>query len=117
MSVFVYDYDHNAPTMAHLAATHEKMFLTIREANPTLPIVMMSRPLYRLSEEEVQRVEIIKKTYENALARGDKNVYFIDGRELMQYAKLEGTVDGCHPTDYGFYSMAKTLQKTLKKLV
>ncbi len=117
MSVFVYDYDHNAPSLGHLEATHEKMFLTIREANPDLPIVMMSRPLYRLSEEEVRRVEIIKTTYENALARGDKNVYFVDGRELMKYAKLEGTVDGCHPTDYGFYSIAKTLKKTLKKLL
>lgn len=117
MSVFVYDYDHNSPSLGHLEATHEKMFLAIREANPTLPIVMMTRPLYRLSEEEIKRLEIIKKTYKNALARGDENVYFVDGRELMKYAKLEGTVDGCHPTDYGFYSMAKTLKKTLKKLL
>ena len=27
----------------------------------------------------------------------------------MKYAKTEGTVDGCHPNDLGFYSMAKAL--------
>ena len=37
MSVFVYDYDHNAPDTEHLKNTHEKMFKTVREANPTLP--------------------------------------------------------------------------------
>lgn len=26
MSIFVYDYDHNAPTVEHLKKTHEKMF-------------------------------------------------------------------------------------------
>ncbi|MBE6676737.1 MAG: hypothetical protein E7594_07855 [Ruminococcaceae bacterium] len=109
MSVFVLDYDHNAPSVEHLKNTHERMFLEIREQHPDLPVVMMSRPKLYLSEEELERLEIIKATYENALARGDKNVYFIDGRELMAWAGNEGTVDTCHPTDLGFSSMAKAL--------
>ena len=32
MSVYVSDYDYNSPSAEHLAATHEKMFLAIREA-------------------------------------------------------------------------------------
>ena len=31
MSVFVYDYDHNAPTPEHLLDTHEKMFKAIKK--------------------------------------------------------------------------------------
>jgi hypothetical protein len=39
----------------------------------------MSRPKYYLTDEEKERVEIIKTTYNNVVADGDKNVYFISG--------------------------------------
>ncbi|MBQ3124747.1 MAG: hypothetical protein IJC09_04930 [Clostridia bacterium] len=117
MSIFVYDYDHNAPSVEHLRNTHEVMFKAIREAQPELPIIMMSRPVYYLSESEKERLEIIKTTYNNAIANGDRNVYLIEGPELMKYAKNEGTVDGCHPNDLGFASMAKVLGDFLEKLI
>lgn len=115
MSAFVYDYDHNAPTAEHLEATHERMFLKIREKNPTLPVIMMSRPKLSKSADEQRRNEIIKATLEKAQARGDKNVYFIDGRELA--LDYDNTVDGCHPTDYGFKCMADRLIKELEKII
>lgn len=117
MSVFVYDYDHNAPTLEHLQNTHQKMFRTIRQKHPTLPIVILSRPKYKPTAADLERMEVIRKTYTDALAEGDQNVYFIEGRKLMKYAKNEGTVDGCHPNDLGFSSMARVLTPLLKKLV
>lgn len=117
MSVFVYDYDHNAPTTQHLEATHERMFKEIRKAKPNLPIIMMSRPKYILSSEEKKRLEIIKRTYENAKNSGDNNVYLIDGRTLMRLCHDEGTVDACHPNDLGFFSMAQAVIKTLKQIL
>ena len=50
-----------------------------------------------------------QKTYQNAKLNGDKNVYFISGKELTAFCRDEGTVDGVHPTDYGFSSIAKVL--------
>ena len=117
MSVFVYDYDHNAPTTEHLKETHEKMFKTIRESNPHLPVVMMSRPKYSLTEEEEERFSIIEKTYLNAMGNGDENVYLIDGKTLMWDARDEGTVDSCHPNDLGFASMAKAVGDVLEKIL
>lgn len=117
MSVFVYDYDHNAPTTEHLRKTHEKMFRVIREAHPDLPIVLLSRPKYSLNEEEEKRLDIIRKTYNNAVENSDKNVYLIDGRTLMELAGEEGTVDSCHPNDLGFMSMAKAVGEVLKKIL
>lgn len=108
MSVFVYDYDHNAPSLEHYEATHEKMFLAIREKHPEIPIILMSRP----SSDVKERRQVIMHTYENALARGDKSIYVIDGARINQKG---GTVDGCHPNDLGFYYMAKDLGPTLKK--
>jgi len=117
MSAFVYDYDYNAPTLEELARTHQRMFLTIRENNPDLPILILSRPKYRLNEIEKERLAVIRKTYTDAIAAGDRNTYLIDGPTLMQYAKQDGTVDGCHPNDLGFYSMAKVLTRQLRTLI
>ncbi|MBR3975940.1 MAG: hypothetical protein IKJ88_08775 [Clostridia bacterium] len=117
MSVFVYDYDHNAPTVRHLENTHKKMFMKIREKQPDLPVIMLSRPKYILTDEEKQRLAIVEKTYTDAVNNGDKNVYFIKGTELMKYAKNEGTVDNCHPNDLGFYSMARVILPVLRKLI
>lgn len=109
MSLFVYDYDHNAPTVEHLAATHEKMFTSIRSAKPNLPVVIMSRPKHILTDVDRERLRIIETTYNNAISAGDKNVYLITGAMLTSLCKNEGTVDGVHPTDFGFVSMAKAL--------
>lgn len=109
MSLFVYDYDHNAKTPEYLEATHEKMFKAVREAHPDIPIIIMSRPRYTLTDIEKIRLEIIKKTYNNAIEAGDKNVYLITNKELTAFCGKDGTVDGCHPTDYGFRSMANAL--------
>ncbi len=115
MSLFVYDYDHNAPTVEHLEKTHEKMFLTIRDKHPSLPVIMMTRPKFVLTSDEERRLAVVEKTYRNAIERGDKNVYFIKGSELMKYAKNEGTVDNCHPNDLGFASMAQVLGDLIEK--
>ena len=116
MSVFVYDYDHNAPTVEHLYNTHERMFKEIRTVHPDIPIIIMSRPKYYLNTEERERLEIIKNTYNNARNSGDKNVYLIEGTQLMELAKGEGTVDNCHPNDLGFWSMAECLSGVIENL-
>lgn len=116
MSVFVLDYDHNAPTSQHLAETHEKFFQTVRKAHPWLPIIMMSRPLCRLDRDGSARLEVIKTTYENAKNAGDTNVYLIEGPTLMAIAGEDGRVDGGHPNDLGFYSMAKAVGDVLETI-
>ncbi len=118
MSLFVYDYDHNAPTVEHLQATHEHMYQCVRKAHPDLPIIMMSRPKVHLSAEEIKRLEIVTQTYRNAVAAGDTHVYMIPGPELIESDVIEcATVDNCHPNDAGFVSMANVLGKLIEKLV
>ena len=116
MSIFVYDYDYNSPSNEHLAKTHEKMFKAIREKNPLLPVIIMSRPKHFLTEEEKTRRDIIETTYLNAVSAGDENVYFIDGAALTELCKDSGTVDNCHPTDFGFASMAKALTGVIRSI-
>jgi len=117
MSLFVLDYDHNAPTPEHLEETHENFFKIVRKAHPTLPVIMISRPVYYPTPDELTRRDIVKKTYENAVASGDKNVYFIDGTTLLEECKNNGTVDGVHPTDYGFHCMARKILPVIRSVL
>ena len=95
-----------------------KIALSIRKAQPELPIIMVSCPDCRLTEAQKERREIIRATYTHAVEAGDKNVYFIDGSTLTwRFGGDSGTVDGCHPNDLGFYSMAKILIRQLKSLI
>ena len=41
---FVYDYDHNAESLSHLAETHAPFFEAFRAQQPDTPVVMLSRP-------------------------------------------------------------------------
>ncbi len=117
MSIFVCDYDHNAPTQEHLEATHLPLYRKVRAKNPDLPIVFMSRPNSALSQLRLDRRAVIKKTYDTAVSEGDKNVYFLDPTEHTPFIADEGTVEGCHPTDLGFYFMAQGLLPILKKIL
>lgn len=119
MSIFVYDYDHNAPSFEHLNATHEPFFKVIREARPDLPIIMMSAPDFDADKvAKAKRRAVIKRTYDNAVANGDNNVYFIDGESFYgTWHRDDFTIDGCHPNSIGFYRMAETLYPLLKSLL
>lgn len=118
MSMFVYDYDHNAPNIEHLIATHERGYKIVREKHPELPILLMSRPKYYLNDVLLERNRIIRQTYENALAAGDKNIYFIDGRELLlPEAREYSLVDNTHPSDMGFFGMYSRMLPLMQKLV
>ena len=115
MQVLVMDYDHNAPNAQHLQDTHERMFLTVREKHPTLPVIMMtSTTMPRFSDNRAKRREIIRNTYLHAKERGDENVYFWDGGQFDAYHDY-ATVDGSHPNDYGFVVIADLLEPVLKK--
>ena len=119
MSAFVYDYDFNAPDVEHLNKTHEPFFLKIREKNPDLPVIMISRINWtdNAAGDEIMnaRRRVIETTMENAQKRGDKNVFFINGFEFSRESLRRGvtpsdcTVDGIHPNDLGFSCMAKVI--------
>lgn len=119
MSAFVYDYDHNAPDIEHLRATHKKFFDRIRAKHKDLPIIMMSKPGYdKNKSDSIQRRDAIYQTYIDAVNDGDKNVYFIDGYSLFLGDERDAcTVDGVHPNDLGFYRMAKPVTRLLQEVL
>lgn len=119
LAAFVYDYDHNSPDLEHLRETHEPFFKLIRAKQPKLPVLFLSRMNYGTPEErEVsrQRRAVIYETYKRALDGGDENVYFIDGESICKSVERDCcTVDGTHPNDLGFMSMANAVEPCLLK--
>ena len=59
LSAFVLDYDHNSYNPKHLTETHEKFFRIVREAQPTLPIIIVSGPR-AVNPDSLQRRDIIR---------------------------------------------------------
>lgn len=117
MSVFVLDYDYNAPTPEDLLKTHYNMYKTVRDAHKDVPIIMLSAPVHERVADLAERREIIKDTYNHAKADGDSNVYFLDGNEIFKsYDGDVFNIDGCHPNDFGFFCMAKAIEGIMKDL-
>lgn len=119
MSAFVCDYDHNAPNPEHLQNTHKRFYEMIREKNPTLPYLMLSRPDFDVSyRESEQRRNVIMDTYRYARASGDKNVYYIDGEGIFRGAdENDCTADGKHPNDVGFVKLADSVGAMLNRVM
>ena len=127
MSLFFMDYDHNSPSAEHLAQTHEPFFLSVREKNPNLPVILASKTDLPLSpqaaRERDERRRIISRTYENALRRGDRNIRLIDGGTVFSELEEHGltadscTVDGCHPNDLGFFCMARVFGRQIGEML
>ena len=118
MSVFVYDYDHNAIDSAFLKKTHEPFFKIIREKNKDLPVIMISRPDFKGTEEDIKRRRVVKRTFLNAKKAGDNNVYFIDGETIFGKLGVRYcTTDETHPNDLGMYLFYKKLYPIMKKIL
>lgn len=119
MSVFVCDYDYNAPTVDHLQATHYPMYEVIREKNSDLPYIMITRPNYwtllRDQEDVLRRRDVVMASYLKARQNGDRNVYFIDGMSFFSGEhQAEMTIDGVHPNDAGFLRMADSIGTVIR---
>ena len=115
-SVYVLDYDYNAPNAEYLEKTHYPLYETVRKKNPHTPIIFVSKPDYEYDAESAKRRAVIYSTYCRAKAQGDEMVWFVDGEQMYgSFERNACTVDTCHPSNLGFYRMAKTLAPILKE--
>lgn len=115
----IYDYDHNAPNVEHLAATHQAFFKHIRQAKPNLPILMLSKPDFDADPlDGSARRNVILKTYLDAVNEGDNLVWFLDGEQFFgTFGREMCSVDNCHPNDLGSFRMAERVYSMLLKIL
>lgn len=119
-SLFVCDYDHNAPNPEHLEATHLRLYERYRKARPDVPIIFISRPDWDWDPDgrlNPKMREVVKHTYDVARSRGDEKVWFIDGETLFGAEDREScSTDGTHPNVLGFKRMAEGIIKVMAEV-
>ena len=115
-SLFVCDYDHNAPDPEHLEKTHFRLYERYRQARPNTPILFLSRPDFHGKETDIERERLIEKTYTVAREKGDTQVYFLPGKSYFEIDRDFCTVDGTHPNDLGAYRMATDIYQKMGEI-
>ena len=120
---FILDYEANAG-YEQLEQTMPHFLQTIRNKNPFVPIIVVSKTAYahvNFSDEafiwqnkcrELQRGFVCQRE-----SAGDDNIYFMDGSKFFGEDFDECTVDGAHPTDLGFIRIADILAPEVANLM
>ena len=93
----------------------------LRRAHPQTPIVLVESILYvdgpYVEEGRGRRCResnaALLALYERLKADGDDRILYIKAQDLLG-DDGEDTVDGTHPTDLGFFRMAKGMEPTLR---
>ena len=84
---------------------YEPFIRNLRAKRPNVPIVMAERCDVYCGPQNSQD-KFIRKLYEKLIAEGWTNLVYLP-KDKMYTGDLEGTVDGCHPNDWGMMSMGK----------
>lgn len=124
VSCIVLDYEANAATTGRLEASLTGFIDIIRKSHPLVPILVVSRIPYLADfyDEELLKKRngyrnFQLKTVEERRMKGDENIHFLNGHDLMDEYFDEYTVDFIHPTDLGFWKMAEGFYKVIKDLL
>ncbi len=88
----------------------------LREKHPNTPIIMIPSVVRELSffnqswkERNHQQNAQWKAQYDKLIAKGIKNLYYLDDDYLLGHDH-EGTTDGTHPSDLGFMRMVEKIE-------
>ena len=84
-----------------------------RAKRPNTPIVIVEQCDVHCGGANAKD-RYIKALYENLLDEGWKDIVYLP-KEGMYPADNEGTVDGCHPNDYGMMSLSKAFGAAVRK--
>lgn len=121
---FVLDFHCNVTTVDGLQQVHAPFYRTLRAAHPDMPILILSMlalPLELHNKATLQKrlgqTAVLRATYEEAVRNGDRNVHFFDGAWLLTPDSAGAFVDGIHPTDLGFATMAERLAPVLHSIL
>ena len=87
-----------------VTARFEPFVRRLRQLRPDVPIVFAEQ-CDVWSRKPAAYDEVIRGVYEKLVREGWKKLHYIS-KEKMYVGDREGTVDGCHPNDWGMFSMA-----------
>ena len=125
VDLIILDYEANGGATGDMKNNLEPFIDTLRNKSKTVPILVLSKIPFSVDAFNKKGMDHRKFYYDfqkdmvaKKIKEGDKHIYFLDGNNLFGNVDVdEMTVDGYHPTDLGFYMMAKNLEKPIKNLL
>lgn len=97
----------------------------LRDAHPTTPILLVEdrsfsnawiRPA--VQKTHVARRKGLKDAYDHFIAQGDKNIYYLDAKNLIgDDLDYDSTMDASHLNDLGMYRMTNSIEKALRPIL
>ncbi|WP_245640199.1 SGNH/GDSL hydrolase family protein [Paenibacillus dakarensis] len=121
---FIIDYEANSGGTEPYRKSLPVFIEILREAYPNVPIILVSRFPYaaeafkpELLQERLERRDFQIELVEKLKEAGDQRLTFVDGASLISSRTDEATVDGVHPTDFGFMQMADNLEPVLRRVL
>lgn len=120
----VLDYEPNCVSTSLYIKTLPRFIQVYREIHPEVPILLLTQIPYaaefidiNLYEERIKRLAFQKTLIDQLKKKGDQHIYLYEGEKLLDKPMNECTVDGVHPTDLGFMSIANKLTPILAKML
>lgn len=124
VKLFILDYDSNGGRPGTLEKYMDQLVANIRAGYPDTPILILSKHPFTvdlfIKEFVALRARTLKfmRDFVEEQSKTDKNLYFFDGNKLFGDKDVyEMTVDGTHPTDLGFYTVANVLTPIIRDLL
>lgn len=119
----ILDYQANAGIEGYISTLPEFVNI-LRKKFKNIPLVIISRPGVSgwFFDRKTRNANMKAYMFQEKLVRdmrkqGDRKVFPFYGAELFKYMWQESTVDGSHPTDLGFMTMADALYPVIKKVL
>ena len=91
---------------------YERFIRNLRAKRPGVPIVMAEQ-CDVFCNGPCPKDRFIRKLHEKLIAEGWTDLVYLP-KDGMYTGDLEGTVDGCHPNDWGMMSMAGAFSKAVR---
>lgn len=121
-SCFVIDCMPNL-TIGQMNEKYVRFLEIIREKKPIVPILLVEIIPYphRNFDQSISPIlqemnAILTRIYLGQKKKGDRNIYYLKSDKLIGNDS-EGTVDGIHLTDLGFWRISQNMYPVIKKLI
>lgn len=100
-------------TVEQIDERMEPFVENLRKKQPDTPILMVESPNVW---SQADKHEAWKRAYDKLKATGIDDLHYMKGDNMYRSVE-DGTVDRTHPTDLGFYDMAKAYEPILREIL
>ena len=118
---YVIDFGVNLPSVDSLGKVYGPFMDILCQKHPHTPIIVVT-PIFQTHEfwgpaKPTFMRDIVRKEVARLRNAENYNILLVEGFELLGPDMADGLVDGVHPNDLGFQSMAEGLQPYLARML